>query len=50
MFCNLSGFQQIKLDIDSLSLKHILRKEWKIPWEVVHVIEECMRLMQGINI
>lgn len=42
MFCNLNGFQQIRLEVDSFSLKDILRKE--------HIVEECMRLMQSINI
>lgn len=49
-YYNLRGFEHNKLKMNSLSLKHILRKDWRIPWDVVHIIEDFMTIMQGINI
>lgn len=36
--------------MDSPNLKNILKKDWRIPWELVHIIKECITIMELINI
>lgn len=44
------GFHNITMEMDSLSLRNILNKDWRIPWELTHIIEECMHIMEDVNI
>lgn len=34
-YCNVKGISHIILETDSLSLRNMILKEWKIPWNVV---------------
>lgn len=38
------------LETDSLNMKNILTKEWKIPWELVDVMAEAIQLFEALNI
>ncbi|PHT78744.1 hypothetical protein T459_16796 [Capsicum annuum] len=39
-YCRKELFTNFIIETDSLSLKYMILKQWKIPWELVGVIEE----------
>ncbi|KAH0698803.1 hypothetical protein KY284_013018 [Solanum tuberosum] len=49
-YCKAQGYDHIKLETDSLSLKNMIRKEWRIPWELNERIEEIHELMNTLHI
>lgn len=44
------GFQLLVLETDSLSLRNILVKNWKIPWEIVELVEYIFIMMEEYNV
>ncbi|KAK6777945.1 hypothetical protein RDI58_024663 [Solanum bulbocastanum] len=42
-FCDTHKFQKIILETDSLTLKHMLLKQWRVPWSQVENIEDIKR-------
>lgn len=48
-YYKLQGFGNVMIETDSLGLKKILTKEWRIPRENVHIVEEIQSLMELIN-
>ncbi|KAH0662539.1 hypothetical protein KY284_027470 [Solanum tuberosum] len=38
---------KVIIETDSLLLKNIVERVWKVPWKVVNILEEIWRLMQG---
>lgn len=49
-FYESQGFEDILQETNSLSLRNILQKVWKIPWEIVHLVEEILILMEDRGI
>lgn len=49
-YCKAQGYDHIKLETDSLSLKSMIQKEWRIPWELNERIEEIHELMNTLHI
>ncbi|KAK4718231.1 hypothetical protein R3W88_016569 [Solanum pinnatisectum] len=51
-YCKLRSYPyaNIILETDSLSFKNMIRKEWKIPWELIEKIEKIHELMKSLNI
>ncbi|KAH0650456.1 hypothetical protein KY284_030368 [Solanum tuberosum] len=38
---------KVIIETDSLVLKNIVERVWKVPWKVVNILEEIWKLMQG---
>ncbi|KAH0746243.1 hypothetical protein KY285_007900 [Solanum tuberosum] len=48
-YCKEQGYANIFLETDSLSLKNMIRGEWKIPWEIIERVEEIHEMMEISN-
>lgn len=48
-YCQHNGFTNIRLKIDSMCLRHMIMRTWKIPWEVGDIIEEIDEIINGSN-
>lgn len=49
-YCKVQGHEKVILEIDSLGLQKIILMEWKIPWEIVQIVEEIQCITETINI
>ncbi|KAH0693326.1 hypothetical protein KY290_021507 [Solanum tuberosum] len=49
-FCLGNGFQKVILETDSLSLKNMLIRNWRIPWEIAERVEDSQEIMKPINV
>lgn len=38
------------LESDSLSVIKFIKGEWRVPWEIMEIIEEIIALTQGMNV
>lgn len=45
-FVSRNTCQNIVLESDSLSILKFLKNEWRVPWEIIDVIEDTLELMQ----
>ncbi|WMV31014.1 hypothetical protein MTR67_024399 [Solanum verrucosum] len=48
-YCKEQGYANILLETDSLSLKNMIRGEWKIPWKIIERVEEIHEMMEISN-
>ncbi|WMV09739.1 hypothetical protein MTR67_003124 [Solanum verrucosum] len=46
-YCLTQSFEKIILETNSLTLKNILTKQWKTPWEQAEKIEEIQKAITG---
>lgn len=44
-FISRNTFQNIVLESDSLSILKFQKNEWRVPWEIIIVIEDTLELM-----
>ncbi|WMV26802.1 hypothetical protein MTR67_020187 [Solanum verrucosum] len=44
-YCKRVGLEDIWLESDSLSLVKYLTNSWKVPWDIIELVEECRSLM-----
>lgn len=49
MYVTIMSFTHIVIETNSLSLRNILTKTWKIPWEIIELIEDITDMMQSRN-
>jgi len=49
-YCLSQGFQQVSLETDSLTLKNILVRNWKTPWELVERVEDIQEIMSHMDV
>lgn len=49
-YCNQHLLNHVILETDSLTLKNMLRKEWKIPWELIQMMETIDDMMTQMNV
>ncbi|KAK6788076.1 hypothetical protein RDI58_016601 [Solanum bulbocastanum] len=47
--CKRQGITHIILETDSLSLKNMIRRDWKVPWTLIERIEEIQGIMNILN-
>lgn len=43
-----NDLSNVVIEIDSLGMRKILSQEWKIPWEIVHIVEEIQEMREFI--
>lgn len=48
-YCAAAGFNAIILEIDSMAMRCILRKEWKMSWELVYVLTEARGMVDHLR-
>lgn len=44
------NINNIQVKSDSLSATKFIRGEWKIPWEILEIIEDIKNLVEGKNV
>lgn len=49
-YCKRQGISNIILETDSLSLKNMIMRDWKIPWSLTEKIEEIHEIIANIHI
>ncbi|KAK6777990.1 hypothetical protein RDI58_024708 [Solanum bulbocastanum] len=49
-YCKRQGINNIILETDSLSLKNMIMRDWKIPWSLTEKIEEIQKIMANMHI
>lgn len=49
-FCFKHNIHQLKLETDSLSLKNMISRDWKIPWELAERLEEIQKIINLMNV
>lgn len=49
MYCRQQGVTKVQVEIDSLILKNMIQRIWKIPWVIANKVEEIQELMQVIQ-
>ncbi|WMV49324.1 hypothetical protein MTR67_042709 [Solanum verrucosum] len=47
--CKSRRFPNVIIETDSLSLKKIIQKAWRVPWELAEKVEEIREIMQQIS-
>jgi len=50
MFCLSQDYQQVSLETDSLTLKKLLIRNWRIPLELVERVEVIQEIMSQMNV
>lgn len=45
-FCTQQGFSRVILETDSMAMRNMLMREWKIPWELIEIIEEARDIVE----
>lgn len=50
IFCANQGWTNIEVETDSLALTNILNNVWKIPWEILEMVEDIVQIKQERNI
>lgn len=48
IYCIEKGFLRVQIQTDSLALKYMLDGLWKVPWELVELIEHTQQIMQKL--
>lgn len=48
-YCQLQNFHHVCIETDSLTIKNIIKEDWKIPWQIVEHIEETKEIMKSLN-
>ncbi|KAH0781860.1 hypothetical protein KY290_001458 [Solanum tuberosum] len=48
-YCKEQGFNQIMLETDSLSLKNMIKQNWRVPWVLAERIQEIQKMMELVN-
>ncbi|KAH0752435.1 hypothetical protein KY285_005583 [Solanum tuberosum] len=48
-YCHDNGFRQVIIETDSLCLKRMILKQWRVPWEMVEMIEEIRNRLQQLK-
>lgn len=48
--CLAEGYIHVDLEMDSLILKHILKKEVVIPWSMIHEVRELWRYFDQMDV
>lgn len=48
-FCINNGLTNVQLQTDSLVLKQMVTKKWKIPWDMIEIIEAIQSKVQAIQ-
>lgn len=49
-FCINKGMTNVQLQTDSLVLKQMVTREWRIPWELIDIIEDIHSILQNIHV
>ncbi|KAH0722533.1 hypothetical protein KY290_005185 [Solanum tuberosum] len=49
-YCLSQGFEQVSLETNSLTLKNILVRNWKTPWELVERVEDIQEIMSHMDV
>uniref|UniRef100_M1AL57 RNase H family protein n=1 Tax=Solanum tuberosum TaxID=4113 RepID=M1AL57_SOLTU len=49
-FCLRQVFVQVRLETDSLVLKNMIIRNWRIPWELVEKMEEIQEMIHQMNV
>jgi len=50
-FCQSFNLKGVTIETDSLTLKMMIEREWKVPWELIEIIEAIrvqLQFLQGI--
>lgn len=47
--CKSRHFQNVIIETNSLSLKKIIQKAWRVPWELAEKVEEIREIMQLVS-
>ncbi|KAK4728475.1 hypothetical protein R3W88_021463 [Solanum pinnatisectum] len=48
-YCHDNDFRQVIIETDSLCLKRMILKQWRVPWEMVERIEEIRNRLQQLK-
>lgn len=49
-FCKTDNMHNIVVETNSFSLVKMIRGEWKIPWEIIDIVEVIQSIKEHINI
>ncbi|KAK4724387.1 hypothetical protein R3W88_027166 [Solanum pinnatisectum] len=49
-YCIRKKLNQVQLETDSLVLKNIINKNWRIPWELVEIMEDIHNMLGKITL
>lgn len=46
------GFKQMVLETDSLTLRNIIQRVWKVPWQIAEIMEyiHCEKSRQQVQV
>ncbi|KAK4736468.1 hypothetical protein R3W88_000165 [Solanum pinnatisectum] len=44
-YCIRKKLNQVQLETDSLVLKNIINRNWRIPWELVEIMEDIHNML-----
>lgn len=49
-YCADKGSLRVILQADSLTIKHMLAEEWKVPWELIEIVGTSQQLIQQFEV
>ncbi|WMV24105.1 hypothetical protein MTR67_017490 [Solanum verrucosum] len=51
-YCRQNQYRKLILETDSVGIKNYLIREWKIPWELIDIMEEAINIIEqdGVNV
>lgn len=49
-YCRENNFTKVKVDSDSLLIIQVIKRVWKVPWEVVELLDDIRRNKEQVEL